>query len=135
LWGRHDCWHNDTQHNEIQHKGIIDKLKPTGQNLGRVFHCRLGHTFIGHEIVHITKQTNLKLNTWPKQFLGSIPLAFALPDKGLFVTLSIAMLFHYALCRCAECCDFFIIMLSIIMLSVIMLNVVAPIVGNARRLP
>ncbi len=58
---------------------IMDKLKLTGQNLGRVLHCRLSRTCIGHAIVHITKQPNLKLKTRPKQLLGSLPLAFALP--------------------------------------------------------
>jgi hypothetical protein len=52
----------------------MDKLKLTGQNLGRVFHCRLGRTCIGHAIIHITKQPNLKLTTWPKQLLGSLSL-------------------------------------------------------------
>jgi hypothetical protein len=60
----------------------MDKLKPTGQNLGRVFHCRLSHTCMGHTIVHITKQPNLKLKTRPKQLLGSLPLAFVLPRGG-----------------------------------------------------
>ncbi len=59
----------------------MDKLKLTGQNLGRVFHCRLGCTCIGHAIVHITKQLNLKLKTRPKQLLGYLPLAFALPGQ------------------------------------------------------
>jgi len=58
----------------------MDKLKLTGQNLGRVFHCRLGRACIGHEIVHITKQPNLKLKTQPKQLLGYLQLAFARPD-------------------------------------------------------
>ncbi len=57
----------------------MDKRKLTGQNLGRVFHSRLGHTCIGHSIVDITKQPNLKLETRPKQLLGSLLLAFALP--------------------------------------------------------
>jgi DNA phosphorothioation-dependent restriction protein DptG len=29
------------------------------------------------------KQLNLKLKTWPKQLLGSLPLAFALPAYGV----------------------------------------------------
>ncbi len=58
---------------------VMDKLKLTGLNLGRVFHSRLGRACIGHEIVHLTKQPNLKLKTWPKQLLGSLPLAFMLP--------------------------------------------------------
>jgi hypothetical protein len=35
--------------------------------------------FICHAIAYITKGTNLKLKTRPKQLLGSLPLAFALP--------------------------------------------------------
>ncbi len=34
---------------------------------------------LGCAIVHITKQSNLKLKTLPKQLLGSLPLAFTLP--------------------------------------------------------
>ncbi len=59
----------------------MDKLKLTGQNLGRVFHCKI-HTCKVHAIVHITKQPNLKLKTPPKQLLGYLPLAFALPGGG-----------------------------------------------------
>jgi hypothetical protein len=57
----------------------MDKLKLTGQNLGQVFNSRLGHACIGHAIVHIANEPNLKLKTRPKQLLGSLPLAFALP--------------------------------------------------------
>jgi hypothetical protein len=57
----------------------MDKLKLTGQNLGRVFNSRLGRACMGHAIVRITKQPNLKLKTWPRQLLGSLLLAFALP--------------------------------------------------------
>jgi hypothetical protein len=57
----------------------MDKIKLTGLNLGRVFNSRLGRACIGHAIVHITKQPNLKLKTRPKQLLGSLPLAFKLP--------------------------------------------------------
>jgi hypothetical protein len=57
----------------------MDKLKLTGQNLGRVFHSGPGHACIGHDIVETTKQPNLKLKTRPKQLLGSLPLAFAPP--------------------------------------------------------
>jgi hypothetical protein len=63
----------------------MDKLKLTGRNLGRVFHCRLGSTCIGHAIVHISKQPNFKLKTRPKQLLGSLPLAFALPTCSLIL--------------------------------------------------
>jgi hypothetical protein len=59
----------------------MDKIKLTGQNLGRVFNSRLGCACIRNVIVHITKQPNLKLKTWPKQLLGSLPLAFVLPEQ------------------------------------------------------
>ena len=51
------------------------QLKITGQKLGLVFHSRLGRACIGHAIVHITKQPDLKLKTQPKQLLGSLLLA------------------------------------------------------------
>ncbi len=54
----------------------MDKLKPIGRNLGRVFDSRLGHACKGHAIEHVTKQPNLTLKTQPKQLLGSLPLAF-----------------------------------------------------------
>jgi len=57
----------------------MGKLKLIGQNLGRVLHSRLVCTFIGHEIVHITKQPYFKLKARPKQLLGFLPLAFKLP--------------------------------------------------------
>jgi hypothetical protein len=60
----------------------MDKLKKTGQTLGRVFHSGPGHACIGNAIVETTKQPNLKLKTRPKQFLGSLPLAFVLPTFG-----------------------------------------------------
>jgi hypothetical protein len=54
-------------------------LAQTGQNLCRVFHSRLGRACIGHAIVNIAKQPNLKLKTWPKKLLGLVLLGFALP--------------------------------------------------------
>ncbi len=59
----------------------MDKLKLTGQNLGRVFNSRLGLACIYHANAYVTKQPNLKLKTRPKQLLDSLPLAFALPDE------------------------------------------------------
>ncbi len=59
---------------------VMDKLKLTGRNLGQVLYCRLARTWIGHAIVNITKQPNLKLKTQTKQLLGSLPLAFTLPS-------------------------------------------------------
>jgi hypothetical protein len=57
----------------------MDKLKQTGQNLGRVLNSRLGNASIHCAIVCITKGPNLKLKTRPKQLLGSLPLVFAFP--------------------------------------------------------
>ncbi len=61
----------------------MDKLELTGQNIGRVLNSRLCRACIGHTIVHITKQPNLKLKTRPKKLLGYLPLAFAL--QGLSI--------------------------------------------------
>jgi len=59
----------------------MDKLKLTGRNLGRVCNSKPRACFcICHAIANIAKWSNLKLKTWPKQLLGSLPLAFALPD-------------------------------------------------------
>jgi hypothetical protein len=44
----------------------MDKLKLKGRHLGQDFNCRLGHACIAIQIVHITKQPNLKLKTWFK---------------------------------------------------------------------
>ncbi len=60
---------------------FMDKLKLTGQNLGQVFHSILSRNCIGHAVVHITKQPNLKLKPRPKQILGHVPLALALPNS------------------------------------------------------
>ncbi len=57
----------------------MDKLQLTGRNLGRVFNSRLGCAWIRRSIAYITKQSNLKLKTRPKQLLGYLPIAFALP--------------------------------------------------------
>jgi hypothetical protein len=64
----------------------MDKLKLTGLNLDRVFNSRLGRACIDQAIVHITKQPNLKLKTQPKQLLGYLPLAFALPDVNNYAS-------------------------------------------------
>jgi len=65
----------------------MDKLKPTGWYLGRVFNSRLGHACKGHAIVHIRKQPNLKLKTRPKQLLGSLRINLFAPR-------------NYACCQC-----------------------------------
>jgi hypothetical protein len=57
---------------------IMDILQLTGPNLGRVFNSRSGcmcsmMPFCCYE----AKRSHLKLKTWPKQLLGSLPLASA----------------------------------------------------------
>jgi hypothetical protein len=59
--------------------GETESRDREGQNLGRVLNSRCSGACIGHAIVHITKQNNLKLKTQPIQLLGYLPLAFALP--------------------------------------------------------
>ncbi len=56
----------------------MDKLKLTGQ----IFNSRLRRACICHAIAWITKWPNLKLKTRPKQLLGSLLLAFVLPDSS-----------------------------------------------------
>jgi len=62
----------------------MEKLKLTGRNLGRVFKSRFGRVCIGHAIVHITKQPNLKLKTRPKQLLSYLLLAFVILGQTSF---------------------------------------------------
>ncbi len=57
----------------------MDKLHLTGQNLGRVFNFRNGRVHAVHVLCCGVKLPNLKLKTWPKQLLGSLPLDIALP--------------------------------------------------------
>jgi hypothetical protein len=57
----------------------MDKYQLTGQNLGRVFNSRSDCMSATHLFCYEAKQTNLKLKAQPKQLLGSLPLAFALP--------------------------------------------------------
>jgi hypothetical protein len=75
----------------------MDKLKLIGRNLGRVVHSRLGCTCIGHAIVHTTKQPNLNLITRPKQLLGYLPLAFALPALALITNIILSWDKHSSL--------------------------------------
>ncbi len=57
----------------------MDKLKLAGQNLGRAFNFRYGRAFAPPTSFLIAKQPSLKLKTQPKQLLGSLLAAFALP--------------------------------------------------------
>ncbi len=58
---------------------IMDTLQLAGQNLGRVFNFRRGHLHAAHLWCYLVKLPNLKLKTWHKQLLGSLPLDIALP--------------------------------------------------------
>ncbi len=51
----------------------------TVQNLGYVFDSRLERACVCCEIAYVIKQPNLNLKTLPKQVLGFLPFAFALP--------------------------------------------------------
>jgi hypothetical protein len=59
---------------------IMDRLKLTGQNLGRVLFFRFDHLHAEHFLCYQVKLPNLKLKTQPKQLPGSLPLVIALPD-------------------------------------------------------
>jgi hypothetical protein len=56
----------------------MDKLQPTGQNMGRVFNTRSGRVYTC--TLMFLLNPNLKLKTRPKQLLGSFPLDITLPD-------------------------------------------------------
>jgi hypothetical protein len=56
------------------------QLHLTGQNLGRVFNFRFGHLQAEHFRCYQVKLPNLKLNTRPKQLLGSLLLVSSLYD-------------------------------------------------------
>ena len=60
----------------------MDKLKLTGQKPGRVFNFECGCVRLYIAFALITKQPHLKLKTRPKQIVGSVSLAFALPGKA-----------------------------------------------------
>ncbi len=64
----------------------MDKLQLTGRNLGRVFNFRSGHLHAVHLWCYTLKLPNLKLNTQPKQFLGSLLLDIALHDTSAFIS-------------------------------------------------
>jgi hypothetical protein len=57
----------------------MDKLKLTGQSLGRVLNFRSGCMQTMHLLPSVAIQPNLELKTRPKQLLGSLPLVIALP--------------------------------------------------------
>jgi hypothetical protein len=64
----------------------MDKLHLTGQNLVRVFNFRYGHLHAEHFWCYQVKLPNLKLKTWLKRLLGSLPLVIALNVIMLIAT-------------------------------------------------
>ncbi len=58
----------------------MDKLKLTGQNLGRVFKSRLGRVCIGHELYTFCKTAELKVENSAQTTFG---LSSELPDPGI----------------------------------------------------
>ncbi len=60
----------------------MDELQLAGQNLGRVINSRSGCRYAKHLFCNEAEHPNLKLKTRPKQFLGSLSIAFALPVSG-----------------------------------------------------
>ncbi len=59
---------------------FMDKLWLTGQALGRVYNLRSGCMQTMHLLPGVAIQPNLELKTRPKPVLGSLLLAFTLPD-------------------------------------------------------
>ncbi len=63
---------------------VMDKLKLTGRNLGRVFNYRYGYAYTPCRTFITPKLFSLELKTRPKQLLGSLTLAFVLLDQAHF---------------------------------------------------
>ncbi len=59
----------------------MDKLKLTGQNLGRVFKSRLSRVCAGHELYTFCKTAKLKVENLAQTTFRFSPLAFELPAR------------------------------------------------------
>jgi hypothetical protein len=64
----------------IQLHGSTDKLKLTGQTWDEFSSLDSAEFVQAMNCIYFVKQPSLKLKTQPKQLLGSLPLAFELPD-------------------------------------------------------
>ncbi len=62
----------------------MDKLKLTGQNLGRFFNSICVCSFVLQAIMVITKTAWIKVEKQPQQLLGYLLFAFMLPGQGIF---------------------------------------------------
>ncbi len=69
----------------------MDKLKLTRLNLGRIFNFKYVRACVPWTSFTTAKLSNLKLKTWPKQLLGYLPLALALPSQSYEVFSRIAV--------------------------------------------
>jgi hypothetical protein len=105
-------------------KLIMDKLQLTGQNLGGVFNSRSGCMCAMHLCFYEAKQPNLKLKTWPKQLLGSLPITFALSALKIMAR-SLSTLGNLTISLTTLEMVFSITTLSIMTLSLIMLDKLA----------
>jgi hypothetical protein len=70
----------------------MDKLQPTGKNLGRVFNSSSGRVNGLQLNFSETEQPSLKSKTRHKQLLGSVPLDIALPAPYPSQTLCLTFL-------------------------------------------
>jgi hypothetical protein len=57
----------------------MDKLRPTGQNLGQVFYFRYGRVRAVHFLCEGVKLPNLKLKTRPKASFRFSPVSYCAP--------------------------------------------------------
>jgi len=74
---------NEPEFGQLKKRRLRDKLKLTGQNLGRVFNFRSGHLHAATFLESSVKLTNLEVKTLPKQLLVSHLLVIALPGHIL----------------------------------------------------
>ncbi len=67
----------------------MEKLKLTGQTLGRVFNSRRVCMHAMHLLNSVAIRPDLELKTRPKQLLGSLPLDIVLPGICKLFQLSV----------------------------------------------
>jgi len=66
---------------------ILDKLKLTGRNLGRVFNFKCGHVHLYFAMTLRTKTAQLKVDNLTKTAFRFLPLTFVLPALSFFINL------------------------------------------------
>jgi len=80
FWLKTTCPTNISPIMLFRRKKPMDILQLVERNLGLVFNSRSGCMCARHLFCYDAKQPNLKLKTRSKQLVGSLPIAFALPD-------------------------------------------------------